>query len=101
MNQYQAPNETTMTVVCERGTAQFQAHEHRWRWMTEPGQVWRDEPFPPLERDTIFLAQANQFLDVVEGTAEPLCTLDEGLQTLKVNLAALASADSGTWQAIG
>ena len=25
MNQYQAPNETSITVVCERGTAQFQS----------------------------------------------------------------------------
>lgn len=100
MNQYQAPNETSITVVCERGTAQFQAHENAWRWMTEPGQAWTVEKFPPMERDTMFVAQANQFLDVVEGNAEPLCTLDEGLQTLKVNLAALASLDNRTWQAI-
>jgi predicted dehydrogenase len=100
LNQYQAPNETSITVVCEKGTVQFQPHAHRWRWMTEPGQTWNDEVSPPLERDAIFVAQANQFLDVVEGKAQPLCTLQEGLQTLKVNLAALASADAGTWQTI-
>lgn len=100
MNQYQAPNETSLAVVCERGTAQFQAHENCWRWMTEPGQNWTIEKFPPLERDTLFVAQANQFLDVVEGVAEPLCPLEEGLQTLKVNLAALASLDQGCWQTI-
>lgn len=100
MNQYQAPNETSITVVCERGTAQFQAHENGWRWMTEPGQAWTVEKFPPMERDTMFIAQANQFLDVVEGKAEPLCTLEEGLQTLKVNLAALNSLGQGSWQTI-
>jgi predicted dehydrogenase len=100
LNQYQAPNETFITVVCERGTAQFLAHEGCWRWLTEPGQKWNVESFPPLERDTIFVAQANQFLDVVEGKAEPLCPLAAGLQTLKVNLAALASLDQKSWQTI-
>lgn len=100
LNQYQAPNETSISIVCEKGTAQFVAHENCWRWMTEPSQKWNVESFPPLERDTMFVAQANQFLDVVEGKAEPLCTLEEGLQTLKVNLAALASLDNGTWQTI-
>ncbi len=100
LNQYQAPNESTITVICERGTARFESHEHRWRWMTEPGNVWHDEVFPPLERDTMFITQANQFLDVVEGKAEPACSLAEGVQTLKVNLAALASLDSGKWEAV-
>lgn len=100
MNQHQAPNETFLTVVCERGTAQFPAHESCWRWMTEPGQKWNVETFPPLERDTLFVGQANQFLDVVEGKAEPLCPLAEALQTLKVNLAALASWDQGCWQTV-
>ena len=98
MNQYQAPNETSITVVCERGTAPFVADKTCWRWMTEPGSAWTVEQFPAMERDTMFVAQANQFLDVVEGKAEPLCPLSEGLQTLKVNLAALASADEGTWR---
>lgn len=100
LNQYQAPNETSISIVCEKGTAQFVAHENCWRWMTEPSQKWNVESFPPLERDTMFVSQANQFLDVVEGKAEPLCTLEEGLQTLKVNLAALASLDQKSWQTI-
>ena len=100
LNQHQTPNETSITVVCERGTVQFQPHENRWRWMTEPGGTWNDEKVPPLERDAMFIAQANQFLDVAAGQAEPLCSLEEGLQTLKVNLAALKSLDEGMWQYI-
>jgi predicted dehydrogenase len=48
----------------------------------------------------MFVTQANAFLDAVEGKKPVLCTLDEGLQTLKVNLAALASWDEGRWKDI-
>jgi predicted dehydrogenase len=98
LNQYQAPNELTLTAVCQRGTARFEAHHHRWRWMTVPDEPWHDECFPPLERDALFTAQANRFLDTVEGRAAPPCSLAEAIQTLRVNLAALASAQRQSWQ---
>ena len=100
LNQHQAPNENTITIVCERGTVRFEGHECRWRWLTTPGEAWHDEPQPPLERDSLFVAQANQFLDAVEGKRPVACSLAEGLQTLRVNLAALASSDGGGWQQI-
>jgi predicted dehydrogenase len=100
LNQHQAPNENTITVVCEHGTVRFEAHECRWRWMTIAGEAWHDEQLPPLERDAMFIAQASQFLDAVEGKRPVACSLDEGLQTLRVNLAALASADGSGWQSI-
>ena len=100
LNQHQAPNENTITVVCERGAVRFEGHECRWRWMTSPGEAWHDEPHTTLERDSLFVVQANQFLDAVERKSPVACTLDEGLQTLRVNLAALASADGGGWQQV-
>lgn len=100
LNQYQAPNEGSITIVCERGTVQFLIHENRWRWMTDPGQEWQVEQLPPMERDTLFILQANHFLDAVEGKAELLCPLSEGLQTLKVNLAALSSWDHRRWESM-
>lgn len=100
LNQHQAPNEITFTVVCERGTLRCEFHEHRWRWMTEPGGAWHDEPIPLLERDALFIAQANAFLDAVERTNPPPCSLADGVQSLRVNLAALASVESGSWQSI-
>lgn len=100
LNQHQAPNETTITVICDRGAVRFEAHESRWRWMEAPGAPWHDEPHPPLERDTIFIAQANAFLDAVEGKSDVPCTVEEGLQTLRVNLAALASTERGAWETL-
>lgn len=100
LNQHQAPNETTITVVCERGTVRWESHAHRWRWLATPGDPWHDESFPPLERDTLFIRQANAFLDAVEKLAPVPCSLDEGIQTLRVNLAALASVGRGNWQTV-
>ena len=100
INQHQAPNEITFTVVCERGTARFEFHNNRWRWMASPTDTWHDEPQAPMERDVIYIDQAKAFLDLLDGKAEPLCTLDEALQTLKVNLALLKAADTHTWQKI-
>jgi predicted dehydrogenase len=95
LNQYQAPNETSVTVVGERGTARFEFHNCRWRFADKPGGPWVDHRFGPLERDDWFLAQEKIFLDMLEGKSEPLCSLEEGIQTLKVNLAALQSVENG------
>jgi len=101
LNQYQAPSETTITVVCEHGTARFENHMNRWRWMTRPDEPWHDEPGGQFSYDEEITHQANVFLDAMEGRVPPPCSLEEGIQTLRVNLAALASLDQKTWQTVG
>lgn len=101
LNQYQAPNEVTIKVVCERGACRYDAMQNLWQWMTQPGGIWTDEVFGVQERDTAFIAQANAFLDALEGKAPLPCTLEEGIQTLRVNLAALKSLETGSWQTLG
>jgi predicted dehydrogenase len=100
LNQHQAPNETTITVICERTTVRFEVHENRGRWMFFPGDPWKERLYPPLERDELFTRQANLFLDAVEGKRPPTCSLRDGLQTLRVNLAAIRSVETGAWQTI-
>ena len=100
LNQHQAPNEMTITVVCQRGVARFEYHACRWRSMEKPGDDWTDHPFGPLERDELFIRQANSFLDAIEGKSPPLCSLDEAARTLRVNLAILASMQDRAWQEI-
>ena len=101
LNQHQAPNEIIITVVCEKGTLRLETCKHRWRWMDSPNGQWHDEVADIKGRDDWFIIQEQAFLDVLEGTAKPLCTLEEGLQTLKVNLAALSSADERSgWKTI-
>ena len=100
LNQHQAPNEVTITVACERGTARFEHHHQRWRWQTSPGCGWQDESFPALERDTLFVRQAETFLDAIEGRGEPLCTVGEAARTLAANLAILRSAEKRAWEVV-
>lgn len=101
LNQHQAPNELTLTVIGDRGACRWELHQNRWRWMLKAGDSWQDEEFGPAERDTVFVRQANAFLDMLDGKRPPLCSLDEAIQTLRVNLAILAAVQEGSWQRIG
>ena len=98
MNMYQQPNETILTVVCEKGTLRFEVHRCRWSWMDTVDGQWQEEDFAFKDRDDWYILNANAFLDALEGTCAPLCTLEEGIQTLRCNLAVLASADATPWQ---
>jgi predicted dehydrogenase len=97
LNQHQAPNELTITVVCDHGTVRFENHHGRWRSILKPDEPWRDRDEVKLERDTLFRLQADAFLDAVEGKAAPLCTLDEAIATLSATRAILQSIESRGW----
>jgi predicted dehydrogenase len=101
LNQHQPPNETTITVICERGAARFEMHACRWRELVTAGGEWIDHARPGLERDELFIRQANAFLDAVDGNSAPPCSLEEGLTTLHANQAILASVRSGRWETVG
>jgi predicted dehydrogenase len=100
LNQHQAPNESTLTVICDAGTVRCEIHNDRWLWMAKPGDVWQEESFGRADRDAAFTSQAHAFLDAVEGKVPLLCSLDEGIQTLKVNLAILESVESHSWRIV-
>ena len=48
-----------------------------------------------FERNDMFLEQTRHFLDVLRGEAQPLCSLQDGIQALRLALAALESAQQG------
>ena len=95
LNQFQAPNETTFQFNSAQGSVRVELHTQRWGTFTPGAADWDWRPPVAVERDQNFIAQANAFLDAIEGRAAPLCTVESALQTLRFNLAALASADSG------
>jgi predicted dehydrogenase len=95
LNQFQAPNEITFQIHCERGSLKVELHEQRWGVFAKSGSAWEFHPAPTRERDEWFIAQANSFLDGLDGKTNGLCSLAEGLHTLKFNLAALESARTG------
>jgi len=95
LNQFQAPNESTLQFNTALGSVRIELHLQRWGVMKlgEPGWTWHECPVP--ERDTNFILQADAFLDQIEGQPSRLCSLADAVQTLRFNLAALASADAG------
>ena len=95
LNQFQAPNELTIQIHCERGSLKVELHEQRWAVFPRGAAAWDYHPTPVNHRDDLFVAQAEAFLDGLEGKPNALCTFAEGVQTLKFNLAALQSARTG------
>ena len=98
LNQHQCANEGTLTVICKRGMVRYETHHGRWMWADHPEAPWHIESTAPLQRDELFRQQADAFLDAVEGNKQPLCSLQEGLHTLRINLAALRSLESRNWE---
>jgi predicted dehydrogenase len=99
LNQHQQPNESTITLICERGVVRVAVHENAWSSAVDPQGKWTRSALPSLERDDLFIAQANNFLDAIEGRAQIACSLAEGAATLNSNLAILRAADNAPWVA--
>lgn len=95
LNQFQAPNETNIHIHCEGGSVAIELHRQRWKVFKRGGVEWQVTEAPVADRDGLFIAQAHHFLDGIEGKPTKLCTVEEAIQTLKVNLAALESTVSG------
>jgi predicted dehydrogenase len=91
LNQFQAVRETRLDFHAEKGTVRCEFHAQRWGTIALGETEWTWHEAPQTERDEMYISQAQAFLDGCEGRANPLCTLEEGIQTLRFNLAALKS----------
>jgi predicted dehydrogenase len=60
-------------------------------WQIFPAVVGRT-----FERNDLFLAEMRHFLDVAQHGAAPVCSLADGVQALRLALAALQSSQSGS-----
>mgnify|MGYP001558542441 CR=1 FL=1 len=91
LNQFQALNETRWDFHADTGSVRVELNAQRWGVLARGETEWTWHAAPIAERDQIYTAQANAFLDGAEGKPNQLCTLEEGIQTLRFNLAALQS----------
>ena len=60
----------------------YQSAEGRWENSSLPGN---------FKRNDLFIAEMKHFIDVARGDVEPVCTLDDGVRTLRVALSVLSS----------
>jgi predicted dehydrogenase len=74
----------------------IEMHRQRWGTFAVGACDWTWHESPPVERDTHFINQAHAFIDQIDGQPPRLCSLAAAAQTLRFNLAALASSESGT-----
>lgn len=92
VSQFMAPNEMIVQVNGTQASAQIRLHEHRYGVQRIGEENWGwSEPLI-AERDDLFRAQARELLGILAGRADRLCSLDDALHVLRVNLAALESA---------
>jgi len=96
LNQFQAPNEAVFQFHAAAGSVKVELHQNRWGVFREDEQDWTWHQLAPEERDANFIRQAGFFLDQIEGRQARLCSISAAVQTLRFNLAALASAESGS-----
>lgn len=91
LNQFQSFNETRLDFHAQRGSVRVELHAQRWGACALGAADWTWHSCPIADRDQLFVSQAHAFLDACEGRPSALCTLEEGIQTLRFNLAALKS----------
>lgn len=95
LNQFQGPNETSLQFNAARGSVRIEFHRQRWGHFAIGASDWTWEDTPIEHRDTLFISQADAFLDTIEGKPATVCSLDAAVDTLRFNLAAIASAERG------
>ena len=100
VNQYQPYDEMIINIAFDKASVKIMPREFYWQWKQQPEDDWQKKTLGKNERDALYVTQAQRFLDAVEGKGEVTCTLAEALQTLKVNLAMLASSQQQAWQSI-
>jgi len=106
LNYIQRPPRHTLEIVGTQGTLRWDNADgllHVYR-ATLPFGSFADpapapvietfSPPPGFERNHLFMAQMEHFLQVVRGQAEPRCTLQDGIRALELALAALKSSQT-------
>jgi predicted dehydrogenase len=93
LNYVQQPTCHQLRVIGRSGTILWENETGCVRWFQTGDAEWQKIPVPlGFERNALFMAEAQHFLDCVAGRAEPLVSLDDGVRALEVTLAAKTSA---------
>ena len=90
----QRPSSHHLEIIGSQGTLRWDNADGAVRvYRAEMGE-WEHYPPPQgFERNDMFLAQMRHFLEVVQGKVSPLCSLEDGIEALRLAIAAHASQD--------
>src|SRR5215207_1804262 len=107
VNYFQQPPIHRLEIVGTNGTLRWDNADGVLQFYKMPapfGSYSEDPPAPVIEtfsppdgfeRNQLFMAQTRHFIDVVRGEAEPVCNLNDGIQALRMALAAYESQKMG------
>jgi len=103
LNYFQRPPVHKLEIAGAGGTLRWDNADgvlHFYNMPAEFGSYSENPPAPALEhftppqgfeRNHLFISQAKHFIDVVRGKAEPVCDLNDGVQAMRLALAAIES----------
>jgi predicted dehydrogenase len=107
VNYFQRPPVHRLEIVGTNGTLRWDNADgilHFYRLQTSFGSYSDHSPAPVIEsfsppegfeRNQLFVAQTRHFIEVVRGESEPICRLEDGVQALRLALAAYRSQETG------
>ncbi len=99
----QRPPEHHLEIIGTSGTLRWSYAEGLLSLYLADGHIqtakapnWSKYPvLPDFERNDMFLAEMRHFLKVIRGESESICTFEDGVQALRMALAAHHSAEQG------
>lgn len=96
LNYVQQPPAHRLEIVGTSGTLAWDnASSLVSIYRARTGEWSTDHPQDGFKRNDLFLAETRHFLQVARREAEPLCSLVDGIQALRLSLAALDSQEQG------
>jgi predicted dehydrogenase len=91
----QRPSVRMFKIVGDSGYAEIDLLANHLRVYDAEGELCEQDDFIGFVRNDMFLAQTKHFLDCLVGGTRPLVDLHDGLQSLRLALAALRSLKEG------
>lgn len=101
MDYLQRPAAHHLEITASRGSIRWDNATGETVVTLDGGETRRYETPAGFERNTMFLEQMKHFIRVAKGEQPPVCTLKDGIETLKLALAALESAQTGRLVPVG
>jgi predicted dehydrogenase len=107
VNYFQRPPVHRLEIVGTEGTLRWDNADgilHVYRSPLTFGSFSDQPPSPVMEtfsppegfeRNQLFVAQTRHFIEIVRGESEPICNLNDGVQALRLALAAYESQEKG------
>ena len=85
----QRPSSHWLQIIGTEGTIRWDNADGIAHWYRADTKEWKASTLPEeFERNTMFMDEANHFLDCVRNEMQPGCTLADGIAVLRIALAA-------------